>query len=200
MKPEITFWFDYASTYSYVTAMRIGALADAAGVTVAWQPFLLGPIFAAQGYATSPFAANPVKGRYMWRDMERLCAAEALPLHRPETFPANSLTAARVAMALAAPRERAAFSMAVFDAEFGKGQDIADKRVLAALLTTLGLPSDALMAAAASDDVKAALRTATDRAISLGVFGAPTLITADGELFWGNDRVEQAIAHARATA
>jgi 2-hydroxychromene-2-carboxylate isomerase len=200
MKPALTFWFDFASTYSYVTAMRIAALADKAGLGVTWQPFLLGPIFAAQGLKTSPFAANPVKGRYMWRDMQRLCAAEGLPLHMPATFPAHSLLAARIATALTDPRERAAFSMAVYDAEFGQGQDIADKAVLAGILAALGLSVAVVMAAAGSDEVKGALRAATDDAIAKGIFGAPTFITADGEVFWGNDRLDQAIAHARATA
>ena len=59
----IDFWFDFASTYSYPAAMRIGALAENAGVKVRFRPFLLGPIFKAQGWTTSPFNLYPAKGR-----------------------------------------------------------------------------------------------------------------------------------------
>ena len=67
----IDFFYEFASTYSYITAMRIAPLAQAAGVTVRWRPFLLGPIFKAQGWDTSPFNLYPAKGRYMVRDCER---------------------------------------------------------------------------------------------------------------------------------
>jgi len=94
----LDFWFDFASTYSYPAAMRIGALADTAGVVVNFRPFLLGPAFKAQGWTTSPFNLYPAKGGYMWRDLERICADLALPFRRPDPFPQNSLIAARIAL------------------------------------------------------------------------------------------------------
>src|SRR4051812_14984829 len=96
--PVLDFWFEFASTYSYPAAMRIGALAEAAGVTVRWRPFLLGPIFKEQGWDTSPFNLYPAKGRYMWRDLERVCDAIHLPFRKPESFPQWSLLPARVAL------------------------------------------------------------------------------------------------------
>jgi 2-hydroxychromene-2-carboxylate isomerase len=93
-QPALDFSLEYASTYSYV-AERIGALARDAGVRVRWRPFLLGPIFQAEGWNTSPFNIYPGKGRYMWRDMERICQTMGLPLKRPEQFPQNSILAAR---------------------------------------------------------------------------------------------------------
>jgi 2-hydroxychromene-2-carboxylate isomerase len=97
--PTLDFWFDFASTYSYPAAMRIAPLAAAAGVAVRYRPFLLGPIFKAQGWDTSPFNVYEAKGRHMWRDLERLCADLALPFRHPDPFPQNSLLAARVALA-----------------------------------------------------------------------------------------------------
>ncbi len=94
----LDFWFDFASTYSYPTAMRIRRQADQAGVSVRFRPFLLGPIFAAQGWNTSTFNLYAAKGRHMWRDIERICADLALPFRRPEPFPQASLLAARVAL------------------------------------------------------------------------------------------------------
>jgi hypothetical protein len=82
--PALDFWFEFSSTYSYPAAMRIGALAAEAGVEVRLRPFLLGPIFQAHGWNTSPFILYPAKGRHMWRDLERICAALSLPFRRPE--------------------------------------------------------------------------------------------------------------------
>jgi 2-hydroxychromene-2-carboxylate isomerase len=93
--PVLDFWFEFASTYSYPAAMRIAPLAKANGVNVRWRPFVLGPIFQAQGWQTSPFNLYPDKGRYMWRDLERICGALNLPFARPEPFPQNSLLAGR---------------------------------------------------------------------------------------------------------
>ena len=96
--PALDFWFEFASTYSYPAAMRIAPLAKVAGVTVQWRPFMLGPIFKAQGWTTSPFNLYPAKGRNMWRDLERMCGALDLPFVRPELFPQNTLLATRVAL------------------------------------------------------------------------------------------------------
>ena len=197
MKRSLTFWYEFASTYSWLSAERIEALAVQAGVEVAWRPFLLGPIFAAQGWTSSPFNLFPAKGRNMWRDMERQCARLGLPpIVRPDPFPQNSLLAARIATALP-PAARAPFSRAVYRAQFTQGRSIADRAVLAAILDDIGgAPSDAFAAAEAAE-TKDALRQATDQAQSLGIYGAPSFTTASGELFWGNDRLEQAIGWAK---
>jgi 2-hydroxychromene-2-carboxylate isomerase len=197
MKPSLTFWYEFASTYSWLAAERIETLAVQAEVEVAWRPFLLGPIFAAQGWTTSPFNLFPAKGRNMWRDMERQCARLDLPpIVRPDPFPQNSLLAARIATALP-PAVRPWFSRAVYQAQFAGGLSIAERAVLAAILDEIGsAPRDAL-AAAETAETKAALRQATDEAQSLGIYGAPSFTTGSDELFWGNDRLEQAIAWAK---
>ncbi len=97
--PVIQFWFEFASTYSYPAAMRIEAAAKARGVVVEWRPFLLGPVFASQGWQDSPFNIYPTKGKYMVRDLERTCAALDLPFTMPNPFPQNGLLCARIAAA-----------------------------------------------------------------------------------------------------
>src|SRR6185503_2219 len=96
-RPSIQAWFEFASTYSYPGVQRVEALAATSGLAVEWKPFLLGPIFREQGWNDSPFNIYPVKGRYMWRDLERLCAKYDLPFRRPSRFPRPSLLAARIA-------------------------------------------------------------------------------------------------------
>ena len=198
----LDFWFDFASTYSYPAAMRIDALAAAAGVKVRFRPFLLGPIFKAQGWTTSPFNLYAAKGRHMWRDLERLCAELSLPFRRPDPFPQNSLLAARVALAgLDRPPEEERwgedFCRAVFRAEFGAGRRIDDPAVIGGILAALNLEASPVLAAAQSDAIKARLRAQTEEAQRLGLFGAPSFTTADGELFWGNDRLEAALRWAK---
>jgi 2-hydroxychromene-2-carboxylate isomerase len=187
----LDFWYEFASTYSYPAAMRVEALALASGVEVRWRPFLLGPLFVEQGWRDSPFNIYPVKGRYMWRDLERICDALGLPLTRPEPFPQNTLLAARVAQALPEPR-RPAFSRAVYGAEFGQGRAISDRGLLAGLL---GEDAEAVLARAESPENKAALKAACEEAKALGLPGAPCCVTG-GEIFWGNDRLEQAVEWA----
>ncbi|UWQ50557.1 2-hydroxychromene-2-carboxylate isomerase [Leisingera caerulea] len=196
MTGRITFWFEFASTYSYLSVMRIGALAAARGVAVDWKPFLLGPVFAAQGWDTSPFNIYPAKGRYMWRDMERICAARGLPFRRPDPFPQNGLKAARLAIATAEQDRIEAFTKAVFQAQFGDGADISSDAVLQGCLCQAGL-DEALRLRAQSPAIKSALRAQTDEAIAAGIFGAPSFICGP-ELFWGDDRLEQALEHAAA--
>lgn len=188
-RPTLDFWFEFASTYSYLSVMRIQDLADARGVTVRWRPFLLGPIFAAQGWDNSPFNLYPAKGRYMWRDMERQCAAHGLPFRRPDIFPANGLNAARLAMA--AGDAMPAFCRAVFTAQFAEGRDISTRETLSDCLRKARLPA-ALIDQAGTSETKQALRRQTEEATAKGLFGAPSF-TAGNELFWGDDRFEQAL-------
>jgi 2-hydroxychromene-2-carboxylate isomerase len=193
----LDFWFDFASTYSYPAAMRIAPRAAEAGVTVRYRPFLLGPIFKAQGWDTSPFNVYEAKGRHMWRDLERLCADLALPFRRPEAFPQNSLLAARVALVALGDEWGEAFCRAVFHAEFAQGRRIDEAVVIGGILADLKRDPKAILDAAQTESNKLRLRQQTDEAERLGIFGAPTFITADGELFWGNDRLERALQWAR---
>jgi 2-hydroxychromene-2-carboxylate isomerase len=195
MPTTIQFWFDFASTYSYPAAMRIERQADAAGVAVAWQPFLLGPIFASQGWNDSPFNIYPPKGRYMWRDLERLCDTDGIPFLRPSRFPGNGLLAARVANRFATAPWAPEFCRAIFRANFAEDREIADPAVVRDCLDRLDLSGDTLIDEAQSSDGKAALRDAVERAQALGLFGAPSFVVA-GELFWGNDRLDAALEWA----
>lgn len=192
MTRTLDFWFDFASTYSYLSAVRIEAVAGAHGVSVRWRPFLLGPIFHAQGWTTSPFNLYKAKGDYMVRDIQRIAGERGLTFQLPDPFPQNSLSAARVATAIGEQDRRAAFCKALYLAEFAHKKPIDDAAVLGACLSEAGVDAAATLHAARSDAVKLALRTETEEAQRRGIFGAPTFTTPDGDLFWGDDRLDMA--------
>ena len=162
---EIEFWYEFASTYSYPAAMRIERLAADAGVALRWRPFLLGPILKQQGLNDSPFNIFAVKGRYMWRDLERVCATEGLPLALPPVrFPQNGLKAARLALIGEKEGWTPAFTRAVFAANYAEQKDISDDATLRTILGALGVDADAAMAAANSPENKDALKRQTEEA------------------------------------
>ena len=189
----VEFWYEFASTYSYLAAMRAEEVAAGYGVKLLWRPFLLGPIFADLGWTTSPFNLQPAKGAYMWRDLERTCADLGIAFCKPDPFPQNGLLAARIAMALPNNAACATFSKSVYALQFAHSGSISDETELRRILDRSGFASEAILAKAQTQTVKSALRTQTENARRAGIFGAPTWRTADGELFWGNDRLEDAL-------
>jgi len=195
----LEFWFEFASTYSYPAAMRVEDAARAAGVPLAWRPFLLGPIFGAQGWNDSPFNVYPVKGRYMWRDLDRVCAKHGVPLRRPSRFPRNGLLAARIALLGADEPWGPDFVRGIYRANFAEDREISDRQVVASLLDELTGDAAGVFQRAEAADNKDRLRKQTEQATALGIFGAPSFVSR-GELFWGNDRLEDALAWHRAPA
>jgi len=179
---RLEFWFDFASTYSYVAAMRIEDLCRDAGVALKWVPFLLGPIFQLQGWNDSPFNLNERRGGYMWRDLERLTAKFSLRWKRPTLFPRASTLAARVASSVADEAWCGDFVRAVYVANFGDDLDISAEQVVVGLLDALGRDGRSIVK-----------RANTERAIELGIFGAPNCVVGR-ELFWGEEALEDAIA------
>ena len=188
----LSFWFDLASTYSYPAAMRIEQRAQELGVPLSWNAFLLSQFFRVQGWSDSPFNLYPVKGRYMWRDLERICEAQQVPFRRPSHFPRNGLLAARIACRFSREIWTPAFVRAVYHANFAEDQDIADPVVIADCLRLVNQDAQTVLDIAGSTETKTMLREQTARAVDLGIFGAPSFI-ADQELFWGNDRLEEAL-------
>jgi 2-hydroxychromene-2-carboxylate isomerase len=192
---DLEFWFEFGSTYSYLSASRIEDVTGAVGVPVSWRPFLLGPIFEEQGWDDSPFNVYPAKGRYMWRDVERLCASYGIPFARPSRFPRNGLLAARVACLASAEPEPwlPECVRAVFRANFAEDREISDAAEIRSILDALGQPGAELVEEAQTPENKQRLRDQTQRAVEFGIFGAPSFVVGE-ELFWGNDRLEDALA------
>ena len=193
---RVEFWYEFASTYSYPAAMRVEQAAKDAGVGLVWRPFLLGPIFGTQGWNDSPFNIYPAKGRYMWRDMARICEAQGLTLKEPVRFPQNGLKAARLALLGQDEDWGPEFTRRVYLANFAGQKDISGEAVLSGFLKALGLDAGALLARSNEQANKDKLKAQTEAAIAKGIFGAPSFVVGD-ELFWGNDRLDAALGWAK---
>jgi 2-hydroxychromene-2-carboxylate isomerase len=193
----LEFWFDFGSNYSYLSAMRIDALAREKQVQVIWKPFLLGLVFKALGWQTSPFILQKLKGDYTWRDMARQCEKYALPWQQPSSFPRTALLPMRVALIGTDQGWVAPFARRMMAMNFAEDRDIDNLEAVSEALEGLGLDARAILALALTQDNKLRLRRQTEQAQALELFGAPSFISA-GELFWGNDRLEDALLHAAA--
>ena len=193
--PQIEFWFDFGSNYSYLSTMRIEALAAAHGVRVIWKPFLLGPIFKAFGWNSSPFVLQKEKGAYVWRDMQRQCDKYGLPWTQPSAFPRRALLPLRVALLGAAEPWIGAFCQRIMQANFVDDREIDDPQLVGDVLTALGLDASVLLDAANTEQHKLAMRAQGEQALQRGMFGAPMFFAGD-DMFWGNDRLEDAVAWA----
>lgn len=194
-QPILEFWFDFGSNYSYLAMMRIDALARERGIDVVLKPFLLGPIFKSLGWETSPFVLQAKKAEYIWRDMERQCEKYALPWTRPSRFPRRALLPTRLAIAAADQSWLGEFCRKIFHANFVENSEIDDEGTVTEVLAQLQVAPEAWIALAQAQAAKAALRAQSDDAARRGVFGAPMFFVGD-EMFWGNDRLEDAIAFA----
>ncbi len=194
-QPEIEFWFDFGSNYSYLSVMRIEAAAQGAGVRIAWKPFLLGPIFKAMGWETSPLLQHKAKADYMWQDMIRQCRKYDLPWTKPTTFPRVGVLPLRVALVGVEQPWIGAFCREIMRLNFAHDRDINTPEAVGEVLAALGLPSADILDAAVAEPNKLRLRTQTEEAAGRGIFGAPTFFVR-GEMFWGNDRLDDALAFA----
>lgn len=192
---KLQFWIAYGSTYTYLSVARIGRLAAAQGVTVDWQPFLLMPILAEQGMNLGPFLPYPNKMEYMWQDIERRAERAGVPYSRPSTYPVNSLLTARVACIAAAEGWCQLFTEKVFALHWTENRLIGTDDNLDSALSSLGQDPATLKARAQTPEGKEALKQQTEVAKSLKIFGAPSFV-AGGELFWGDDRLQEAIEWA----
>ncbi|MGA2453435.1 MAG: 2-hydroxychromene-2-carboxylate isomerase [Solirubrobacteraceae bacterium] len=189
--PQVTFYFDLGSPYAYLAAER---LTDVLSEPAQWQPLSLGGLFKANG--RSSWALDDYQRRQAGSaEVERRARDYGLPpIHWPDPWPGNYLMAMRAATFAFAAGRGHEFTLQAFRDAFARGHDLSiPARVLDAAQDA-GLDRAQVEAAAQDPRIKQALREATDAAHALGVIGVPT-VAIDGELFWGDDRLEDAAAH-----
>jgi 2-hydroxychromene-2-carboxylate isomerase len=190
------FWFEYGSTYTYLTVARISHLAEASNVALRWKPFLLAPLFTKMGLSQGPFLPFPSKMKYMWHDLERRARLHGLPYRKPSVYPPITLQTARVGLVAAEEGWCAEFTLGVFSRHWTQNVEIGTPNNLRESILAAGRNPDEVIAKAESQPNKAALRAQTRTAEDKGIFGSPSFLVHD-ELFWGDDRLEEAISHAR---
>jgi 2-hydroxychromene-2-carboxylate isomerase len=188
---SIEFWFDFGSNYSYLSVMRVVSQ----GIDVVWRPFLLGPIFQSFGWSNSPFVLQKEKGEYTWRDMARQGRKYGIPWQMPTEFPRLGVLPLRIMLVAEGQPWAGEFARRVMLRNFYLDQEIQSNAAMNSILVDLGLPATAILTTATSDAVKARLREQTQTAKVLKIFGAPTFF-ARGEMFWGNDRLDDALRFA----
>ncbi|MFP8780137.1 2-hydroxychromene-2-carboxylate isomerase [Hydrogenophaga sp. RWCD_12] len=193
--PTIDFWFEFGSNYSYLSAMRIEEAAAQRGVTVNWRPFLLGPIFQSFGWNSSPFVLQQAKGVYVWKDMQRQCSKYGIPWRMPAVFPRPATIPMKVAAAFAGEPWIGRYCRTFMTKNFALDEDINSLEQVSKVLAEIGVDAQDVIDAAFADDRKNLLREATAEAQAKGVFGAPMFFVR-GEMFWGNDRLDDALAFA----
>jgi 2-hydroxychromene-2-carboxylate isomerase len=192
--PRVTFYFDLGSPYAYLTAER---LARVLPEPIAWQPLSLGGLFKANG--RSSWALGDRERRQAGiAELERRARDYGLPAIRwPQPWPGNYLMAMRAAtFAFTVGRGRE-LTLEAFRGAFAAGEDLSMPAHVLDAAERAGLDRGETEAATQDPEIKQALRAATDAAHALGVIGVPT-IAIEGELFWGDDRLEQAAARAGA--
>jgi len=194
LSPPPTFYFDLGSPYAYLAAERIGGLfSEAELAQPEWQPILLGGLF--KRFGRDSWANGPGRDEGM-AEVERRAASYGLPpVVWPEPWPGNTLTAMRVATFAKQTGRTVSFALAAFRQAFAAGRDLSETDNVLLAAAACEMHPRALTKAIETDLVKGALREATDRAAERGVFGVPSLLV-DGEVFWGDDRLEEAVAAA----
>lgn len=191
MPPALDFFFFYGSLYTYLAVMRIEDLAAAAGLTVRWRPFNLREILVEQN--NTGFVRNPVRMNYMWRDVERRAARHGLAFNGRVPHPVDpDLLALRVGTVAAAEGWCADYTRATFQAWFVESRVPGLLANVHDVLEGLGRQPDEVLERAASPEIAEALARETAASRDLGIFGSPSIV-AGTELFWGDDRLEEAI-------
>lgn len=189
-----TFYFDLGSPYAYLAAERIsGLFTEAELEQPEWQPILLGGLF--RVFDRDSWANGPGRAEGM-AEVERRASAYGLPpIVWPDPWPGNTLTAMRVATFAKQTGRTVSFALAAFRQAFAAGRDLTDPEDVMIAAAACELHPRALLKAVETQAVKGALREATERAAALGVFGVPSVLVGE-EVFWGDDRLEEAVEAA----
>ncbi|WP_028059465.1 2-hydroxychromene-2-carboxylate isomerase [Candidatus Solirubrobacter pratensis] len=191
--PEVSFYFDLGSPYAYLAAERLGRLIPE---PVEWRPVLLGGLFRLTGRSSWALGDHRRRQAGMAEIEARTRSYGLPPMRWPDPWPTDYLTAMRAATYAFAVGQGREFCLQAFRDAFQRGAELG---LLAHVLEgarRAGLDAREVEAATRDEEIKATLRHATDAAFELGVMGVPTLAVG-GELFWGDDRLEEAAAHLR---
>jgi 2-hydroxychromene-2-carboxylate isomerase len=183
------FYFDLASPYAYLASARVEALL---GSEVVWCPILVGALH--KHYRRVSWGATPeLRAKGVAEIEERAIEYGLPPIKWPNPYPANSLTAMRVATWADQQGRGRDFAEAAFAMAFREGRDLTARAVVLDAAERSGLIPNDVDRALDDPELKLALRRATDQAIAEGVYGVPTFDAA-GLLWWGDHQLPAAAA------
>jgi 2-hydroxychromene-2-carboxylate isomerase len=183
--PSIRFYFDFVSPYSYIAWHLVRRVAAKDGRSVEPVPVLFAGLLDALG--TRGPAEVPARRRYMIRDVVRKAADAGVPIELPAAHPFNPLLALRLSSLPLQPADRFALIDAFWSAIWAGGPGVATAEAAARVLERVGLPLR-LIDEAQTGESKERVKAQTAGALSLGVFGVPTMIVGE-ELFFGTDSI-----------
>jgi 2-hydroxychromene-2-carboxylate isomerase len=187
----IDFWFTMGSTYTYLTVMRLVEVEEETGISFQWRPFHLLTIL--QEMKHIPFADKPRKAAYMWRDINRRAEMYGIPACVPAPYPArNSILANKISILGLSEGWGKDFVRAAYRRWFQLGQETGSEPNVSESLKDIGQDPMRVLERAGAENVSLQLERETDAARTLGIFGSPTF-TIEKELFWGDDRLGDAI-------
>ncbi len=194
--PVIEFWFSIGSTYTYLTVMRLDSIEENSAVTFDWKPFSVRALM--QEMNNVPFIGKPVKEKYMWRDLERRAGRHEIPISLPIEYPLPQFDLAnRVAIVAKTQGWCPDYVKAAYRLWMQEGLPAGSDANIERSVTAAGQRPNDVVEAANSPAVDKAYADATDAARTLGIFGSPSFVVAGKELFWGDDRLEDAVDWAR---
>jgi 2-hydroxychromene-2-carboxylate isomerase len=187
------FYYDTNSPYAYLAANRIGDLIPDAE----WRPLPLGILFRSIGKV--PWSLQPDRATGM-EECERRAAERGLPpMTWVEGWPAEvwSFLPLRAALVADEHGKQREFALECYRLHFAEGRSLAEQENVLDAAEAVGLDRGEVERRIGEDDVKERLKAYTEEAIELGAVGVPT-VAVDGELFWGDDRLDEAATRASA--
>ena len=201
-RPQLEFFFDCSSPWTYLAFDRIETLATEVGAELIWRPILVGGVFNAVNQSVYEQRRSPVPAKlhYALKDLQDWARKYGLRIGAPPVFPVNSAKAMRGAFVAHEHGRLPSYCRRVFETYWGDLEDISQDEVLAAIVHDQGLDPDEYFSKIASPEYKARLRANTDELIARGGFGSPTMFIDREDMYFGNDRlvlVRHAVLRAR---
>ena len=184
----VRFFFDFASPYSYFASEFVEEVCAKHNATLIWEPMVLGALF--QEDQTTPMHAIPKRSKYLKADLVQTSEALGIPYQPRTEFLIKAITPMRVVLQLEQGESRTRAVHAIFRAAWAQDQDISNAEVLGKILHEAGFDPIPLLEGTQQEGIKNQLKSNTEEAITLGIFGAPTMVLDGGKMFWGHDRLK----------
>jgi 2-hydroxychromene-2-carboxylate isomerase len=202
MAKRLEFFFDCSSPWTYLAFVRVQDVVARTGAEIVWKPILVGGVFNAVNQEVYERRAKPEprKTAYYFKDLQDWARLAGVAIGQPPVFPVNAVKAMRGALVAQDEGKLVAYSRAVFEAYWGKLEDISQLPVLARIAAEVGLEPSAFVARVDDAQVKERLRQNTEELIARGGFGSPTMFVDGVDMYFGNDRlpvVEAALMSGR---